>query len=122
MMLLLMRTSKTTAKRRSKKPEHIEGRQHGRKKPHCIEHRILGIGRRQDLILGEKPGERRDTRDSYTTNKKRNARYRHRLTQSTHLADILLAAHGMDHGTSSKEQQRFKERMRHHMEYSTCIS
>jgi len=41
------------------------------------------------------------------------------MAQVAHVAHVLLAAHGVDHGTCTKEEQRFEKRMREDVEYAS---
>src|SRR6185369_15941355 len=66
----------------------------------------------QDLVLGEEAGERRNSRYGRRRDGERDERDGNAASKSAHLADVLLAAEGVDDAARAQEQARLEERVR----------
>src|SRR5262249_33283607 len=98
--------------------EHIERGQQRRKQAKRVERvaaRDLERGE-QDGILTEESREWRNAGDREGGDEHGREGVFDLASQTTHVAHVLLAAHGMNDGTSGKEEQRLEKGMRHQME------
>src|SRR5216684_6885950 len=81
----------------------------------------MGVGLPNDLVLRHEARERRYSADRERRGEESPERNGHLVAQRTHLAHVLLAAHGMDDGTRAKEQASLEERMRHQVEDASGV-
>ena len=117
MEFLILRTPEDT----EVKTEHIEGR-HGGDSCHNPTHeRTVGKAGRQNLILREKTGEGRNTRNGKTGYKEGNMRHGHVFAQAAH-GRHLVAVDGMDDAAGTEEEQRLEHGMGEEVEHGGHVT
>ena len=123
MMLLLIRSSECAGKRQEDEPEHVvRGAERRERAENPDEPSRAGgeVRRRQhraeDLVLREEAGERRESGDGDRGDEERPRRDGDLLPQPAHVADVLLAAHGVNHRARSEEEAGFEEGVRDEVE------
>src|SRR5579859_3121422 len=121
MMFLFRCPSKFAIESKVQHTEHVERSEHSGDNPDHPHRRAVRERMRQYLVLREKSGKRRYTRNGYRTNKHRSKGDFKLAFQAAHFAHILLIAHGVDHGTGTKEQKRFEECVGQYMEERSGI-
>ena len=81
---------------------------------------VLTISVEQDFVFRPEPGERRYTSNRQPAHEERSGSDGHPLAKVAHALHVLFfadhAVHAMDHRTSAKEHQCFKEGVSDHME------
>src|SRR5215203_5620889 len=73
-------------------------------------------GADDQLVLAPEPGERHDTGVGQRGGQESPERDWHVLAQATHLLDVLLLMHAVDHATAAEEKQPLEKRVRHQVE------
>src|SRR5205823_9624796 len=121
MMFLFMRSSEFSKERQEDETKHVVRRAKrgdaSDRPDHFSEITQVRIGeyRREDLVLREQAGERREARDGDRGDHECPRGDRDLLPQAAHLADVLLAAHRVNDAARSVEETRFEESMRDEM-------
>src|SRR6267154_3123710 len=74
----------------------------------------------KNFIFAEKSGERKNSGDRQGGDQHSVVGVLDLLVEATHLADVLLSGHGVNHAAGAEEQERFEERMGHEVKNSRC--
>src|SRR6478609_1869738 len=69
-------------------------------------------GRFENHVFRGRTGKSRNTGDRQSRARERSHRHRHVFTKPAHVTHVLFVVAAMDDATSSKEEQRFEERVR----------
>src|SRR5215475_10956929 len=94
MMLLLMGAMKLAEEGHVDLAEHVEDGHRGADQQKAPHHRVTVCERLpDDFVLGHKARERRYARERQGCDYERREGDRHVMTQTTHLAHVLFAAH-----------------------------
>ena len=106
-------------------PERVDG---GHERAEVAEHAEDDVPaaalelQRDDLVLGEQAGERRDTPASARPPTMNAAvGERHRLAEAAHLVEVLRAGHRGDDRAGGHEEQRLEERVRDQVEHARGV-
>ncbi len=101
--------------------DHTEGVQRGHERADQTRHHQIdmAVSHRpgKDFVFTEEArGNQRQRGERGATDQEAGIHQRNRLTQATHLEDVLFVMTGQNHRAGRQEQQRFEERMGHQME------
>src|SRR6202007_199392 len=100
------------AERQEDQPEHIERSEQRGEESKSVQRMPTALpseSLKQNRVLAEESGERRNARDGQRCREHCVVRPANLLAEAAHLGHFLLAAHGVNHGTGSKEEQRLEE-------------
>ena len=98
------------------RPRHVQGREERGGKPDDPDRVVVRVIRgREDRVLREEPGERRDAREGDRPDREHPERHRKVLPEPSHLAHVVRV-HRMDHRPGGEEQQGLEERVGEQME------
>ena len=75
----------------------------------------------QNFVFREEARKRRNTRNGDGANQERPERDGQVLVQATHLADVLLITHSVNHATGTEEQQGFEKGVGQYVEHTACV-
>ena len=101
--------------------EHIKSRNTGTHQRQAKYEFVVGKGRNQNFVFGEKARQEWESCNGQGSDQESKISNGHFLTQTTHLTDVLLVVHAMNHTSRTQEQQRFKESVRNHMKQCSGI-
>ena len=79
-------------------------------------------GRRDDRVLREEAGERRDADERERAREEAPLRERHHPPEPAHLPDVLLARERVDREARRHEEQRLEEGVRHEVEHPVRVA
>ena len=120
MVLDLVAHARLAEKRQVNQAEHIEG---GHQRGRVADEPQDAIGPAfrsprlpEDFILGKESGERRDPGDGERGDQHSAIGDGDAMAEVSHVAHVLLAAHGVDHRPGAEEQQSLEERVSEDME------
>src|SRR5229473_8379123 len=120
MFLNMLVGATMTEEGKEKKAEHVErGEARSDEADHPQQEKAVE-GLAENFIFAEKPGERKNSSDRHGGDQHGDIGVLDLVVETAHLADVLLAAHGVNHAASAEEQERLEESMGHQVKNSRC--
>src|SRR6478672_151992 len=122
MLLRMMVHARPAIKGQIDQAEHVEGGQEGADSSQAIQQIVVmreGMG--QDFIFAPETCQRWNARDSDRADQKESIGPWDFRTETTHLSNVLLTRERMNHRSSRKEQEGFKEGMGHEVKDGSGI-
>src|SRR6266849_3868370 len=112
---LVLVVARLPVKSKKDQTEHVKRSEQGSKQSKNVQRMSSSDlkSAQQDGILAEKSGKRRNARNRQGGDEHGRVGVLDLLAEAAHVPYVLLAAHGVNHGTSSEKEQRLEKGMRH---------